>query len=51
MLVASIRRDHRNISQLLKLLSRKLRAIQQEKPVNYGLIKDTMLYLQEHAEK
>ncbi|AMG31066.1 hypothetical protein AL542_12350 [Grimontia hollisae] len=51
MLVASIRRDHRNISQLLKLLSRKLRAIQQEKPVNYGLIKDTVLYLQEHAEK
>ncbi|CZF79135.1 hemerythrin domain-containing protein [Grimontia marina] len=51
MLVASIHRDHRNISRLLKLLSKKLTAIQQERPVNYSLIKDTVSYLQEYAEK
>lgn len=51
MLVASIHKDHRNISRLLKLLSKKLTAIKQEKPVNYSLIKDTVLYLQEYAEK
>ncbi|WP_407332210.1 hemerythrin domain-containing protein [Enterovibrio sp. 27052020O] len=51
MLVASIHRDHRNISRLLKLLNQKLAAIRDEKPVNYGLIRDTVLYLQEYAEK
>lgn len=51
MLVASIHKDHRNISRLLKLLSKKLTAIENEKPVNYNLIKDTVDYLQVYAEK
>ncbi|MBV7299979.1 hemerythrin domain-containing protein [Enterovibrio paralichthyis] len=51
MLVASIHRDHRNISRLLKLLGNKLTALQDEKAVNYNLIRDTVAYLQEHAEK
>lgn len=37
MLVASIHRDHRNISRLLKLLGNKLTALQDEKAVNYTL--------------
>ncbi|KXF79642.1 hemerythrin domain-containing protein [Enterovibrio coralii] len=51
MLVASIHKDHNNISKLLKLLTQKLTAIKSEKPVNYSLIRDAVLYLQEHAEK
>ncbi|WP_028023875.1 hemerythrin domain-containing protein [Enterovibrio calviensis] len=51
MLVASIHRDHRNITRLLRLLTDKLAAIRDEQTVNYGLIRDTLLYLQDHAER
>ncbi|OEE85629.1 hypothetical protein A1OQ_02960 [Enterovibrio norvegicus FF-162] len=51
MLVASIHRDHSNISRLLRLLTQNLGAIRDEKPVNFGQIRDTVMYLQEYAEK
>ncbi|MDD1794156.1 hemerythrin domain-containing protein [Enterovibrio makurazakiensis] len=51
MLVDSIHRDHRNISRLLRLLTDKLAAIRSEQPVDYGYIRDTLLYLKDHAER
>ncbi|OEF64738.1 hypothetical protein A1OW_17115 [Enterovibrio norvegicus] len=51
MLLASIHKDHNNINRLLQLLTEKLSAIRAEKDVNYSLIRDVVVSLQEHAEK
>ncbi|GAL05960.1 hypothetical protein JCM19237_1600 [Photobacterium aphoticum] len=46
-----IHTEHGYIVRLLRLLQQKLAAIEQGKEVDYTLIKDTVEYLQVHAER
>ncbi|MGF1685557.1 hemerythrin domain-containing protein [Photobacterium japonica] len=51
MILDDIHTEHGYIGRLLRLLQQKLVAIEQGKEVDYTLIKDTVEYLQHHAER
>ncbi|MGR5064150.1 hemerythrin domain-containing protein [Photobacterium sp. DNB22_13_2] len=50
MMLDDIHTEHGYICRLLKILQQKLVAIRNGQEVNYGLIKDIVDYLQNHAE-
>lgn len=46
-----IRNDHKNLAILIHLLQDKLRRLRQDEPINYGLIRDVVAYMQEYADR
>lgn len=50
MIIERIRREHGYMSRLLAILRRKLVLLQDEKSVNYPLVKEIIDYLSSHSE-
>lgn len=50
-MIEQIHQDHRNISQLLRVLSTKVNLLKEDKKVDYRLIKAIMTYLKNYADK
>ncbi|MBQ1782381.1 MAG: hemerythrin domain-containing protein [Gammaproteobacteria bacterium] len=46
-----IRNDHKNLTVLIHLLQDKLGRLRQDEPINYGLIRDVVAYMQEYADR
>ncbi len=51
MIIEQIRREHGYMLRLLAILKQKLTALQDEKPINYGLVREIVDYLCVHSEK
>ncbi|MFM4702016.1 hemerythrin domain-containing protein [Aeromonas bivalvium] len=49
-MLAKLHQDHLNIAKLLKLLKSKLDAINEERAVNYALVRDVIDYLREVSD-
>lgn len=50
-MIEQIHQDHRNISQLLRVLSNKVNLLKEDKKVDYRLIKAIMTYLKNYSDK
>lgn len=46
-----IRNDHKNLAILIRLLQEKLERVKADKPINYGLMRDVVEYMQEYADR
>ncbi|MCP4321868.1 MAG: hemerythrin [Alteromonadales bacterium] len=46
-----IRRDHRNINQLLRILRKKINLLESEKKVDHSLVKAIINYLRSYSDK
>jgi hemerythrin-like domain-containing protein len=51
MMIERIRREHGYMVRLLAILNRKVHLLEQEQPINYGVIKEIVDYLANHSEK
>ncbi|MCG7497606.1 hemerythrin domain-containing protein [Vibrio sp. Of7-15] len=51
MLLESIHREHGYMNRLIAVLEQKLQLLQDEKPINYTIVKEVVDYLQEFSEQ
>ena len=51
MLIDSIYKDHGYINRIIQLLDKKLNRLEEEKTVNYNVIRESVDYLSSFAEK
>lgn len=50
MLLESIHREHGYMNRLIAVLEQKLQLLEDEKPINYAIVKEVVDYLQEFSE-
>ena len=50
-MLSIIHKDHANMNQLLKILKTKIRLLEQDKEIDYRLIKAIITYLRSYSDK
>ena len=50
-MIISIHQDHKNIMELLKVLTKKVNLLQEDKKIDYKVIKSIIVYLKKYSDK